>query len=313
MNADSLPWWDSQLAYAGDPNERVRSYRRLQSRWREVVLGLPPGSYVDRNGQERLLGSRLPDGAEPRHQLLSEEAVEYAFARLPELEKEGRKAEPGRLWHNMLSSQPMCFSLFGHFAHHREAAARVLNTVLPWPIDAIEEVLVEHAPSAAALALGGDRPDGTAFDTMLVVRGGGERRILGVETKYTEPFTQKRYDKPSYRTVTSRPKAWFVDGAAEIAREPSTNQLWRNLMLAQETADVMECEASVVVLTSAHDHHAEKAVDGIAPLLREPDSALVHTLLEDIFAAAATEPTLSDWAGSFRERYLDLALAEPPA
>lgn len=308
-----MPWWDPQLAYAGDPNNRVRSYRRLQSRWREVSLELPPGSYVDRNGQERLLGSRLPDNAEPRHQLLSDEAVEYALARLPELENEGRKAEPGRLWHNMLSSQPLCFSLFGHFAHHREAAARVLDKVLPWDVDTVEEVLVEHAPHAAAMAMGGDRADGTAFDTMLVIRSGTQKRVLGVETKYTEPFTQKPYDKPSYRTVTNRPGSWFVEGAAEAALKPSTNQLWRNLMLAQETSTAMKCKASVIVLTAAHDCHAETAVAGIAPLLRNPQQALQHTLLEDVIAEAAAEPTLFEWAARFRERYLDLALAEPPA
>jgi hypothetical protein len=150
METESMRWWDSRLSYAGDQNVRVRSYRRLQSRWREVELRLPPGSYVDRNGQERLLGSRLPEGSGPHHQLLSREAVDYALARLPGLEVEGRKAEPNRLWLNMLSSQPLCFSLFGHLAHHREAGARVLDAVLPWTVDAIDDVLVEHAPPAAA-------------------------------------------------------------------------------------------------------------------------------------------------------------------
>jgi len=313
MGTESMPWWDSRLSYAGDQNIRVRSYRRLQSRWREVELGLPPGSYVDRNGQERLLGSRLPEGSGPHHQLMSNEAVDYALARLPELETEGRKAEPNRLWLNMLSSQPLCFSLFGHLAHHREAGARVLDAVLPWTVDAIDDVLVEHAPPTAALSLGGDRPDNTAFDTMLIVRSGGEQRVLGVETKYTEPFTQKRYDKPSYRTITDRKGSWFKPGAAELAKDAKTNQLWRNVMLAQETATALKCAASVVVLTAAHDHHAEEAVQGIEQLLVDPDSSVTHALLEDVIAAADHEPTLAVWARRFRDRYLDLGLAKPPS
>jgi hypothetical protein len=312
MEAELIPWWDPRLAYVGDSNVRVRSYRRLQSRWREVELGLPPGKYVDRNGQERLLGSRLPEGSGPRQQLLSDEAVDYALARLPAIVVEGRKAEPSRLWLNMLSSQPLCFSLFGHLAHHREAGARVLDAVLPWAVDAIDEVLVEHAPAAAALALGGGRPDNTAFDAMLVVQSEGEQRVLGVETKYTEPFTQKRYDKPSYRATTHREGSWFDFGAAELAKEPKTNQLWRNVMLAQETAATLECRASVVVLTAARDHHAEQAVQGIKPLLVDADGRLTHTLLEDVVAAADNEPTLAEWARRFRERYLDLELADPP-
>lgn len=312
MAIDSMSWWDPRLAYAGDQNDRIRSYRRLQSRWREVELELPPGSYVDRNGQERPLGSRLPDGSQPGHQLLSEESVDYTLARLPKIEEEGRKAEPNRLWRNMLSSQPLCFSLFGHLAHHRGAGARVLDAVLPWPIESIEEVLVEHAPAAAALALGGERADNTAFDTMLIVRSDGKQRILGVETKYTEPFTQKRYDKPSYRAVTGRDGSWFSAGAAEVAKEPRTNQLWRNAMLAQETAKIMGYAASVVVLTAAHDHHAEQAVAGLTPWLVKPDDTMTHTLLESVITAAEKEPTLFDWATRFRARYLDLKLAEAP-
>lgn len=65
METESMPRWDSRLSYAGDQNVRVRSYRRLQSRWREVELRLPPGSYVDRNGQERLLGPGYPRAQDP--------------------------------------------------------------------------------------------------------------------------------------------------------------------------------------------------------------------------------------------------------
>ena len=72
----------------------------------------------------------MPCGAGLRDQLLSSEAVQYTERRLPELVAEGRAAEPGRLVRNMLSSQPLCFSLFGHFDAHRAAAARVLVVCL---------------------------------------------------------------------------------------------------------------------------------------------------------------------------------------
>jgi hypothetical protein len=276
------------------------------------VLHLPPGSYVTRYGDTRLLGSRLPEGSGPEHQLLSDEAVAYARDRLPQIQREGRKAEPQRLWLNMLSSQPLCFSLFGHLTNHREAGARVLNAVLPWPIDSLDEVLVEHAPPAAAAMLGGKRPDNSAFDAMLIVSSKGQQRILGVETKYTEPFTQRRYDKASYRHATGRQGSWFNPGAADLAVEPATNQLWRNLMLAQETAVVHGSPASVVVMSASHDDHAEKAVAGMKPLLRVPEETLTHTVFEDVLTAAANEPTLSAWATRVSQRYFDLALAEPP-
>jgi hypothetical protein len=260
----------------------------------------------------RPLGSLLPDGADISDQLLSEEAVVYAERRLPELDVERRKAERRRLFRNMLSSQPLCFSVFGHLDAHRDAAARVLDAVLPWPVDAVEDVVVEHAPPHAARALGGDRDDSTAFDAMLALRSGGRLHLVGVETKYTEPFSTKRYRKPSYDRATDRDGSWFVRGGADQAEHPSTNQLWRNLMLAQESVGGRADDGGVVVLTAADDPHAERAVTGMARLLREPERHLAHVQLEDLVAAARTETELQDWADRFRMRYLDLARAVPP-
>ena len=307
----AIPWWDSRLAYAED-SVRTRAYRRLQSRWREDALGLEPGTYTSRSGVTRRLGSLLPLGCGERDQLLSDEAVAYARARLPEIDAEGRGAEPTRLWRNMLSSQPLCFSLFGHLDAHRDAAARVLDAVLPWQIDSVERILVEHAPPSAALRLGGTAPDKTAFDAMLIAWTRGVPLLLGVETKYTEPFSPTEYDKTSYRTVSGAEQTWFLPNVSSIARGSATNQLWRNLMLAQESARDLDCEGAVVVLTAANDPHAEAAVSGIRPLLREPDRRLVHVLLEDVMEAATQEEELTSWAHVFTERYLDLRLAEIP-
>jgi len=83
-------------------------------------------------------------------------------------------------------------------------------------------------------------------------------------------------------------------------------------MLAQETAEVHGSIASVVVMSARHDHHAERAVAEMNPLLRAPEETLTHTFFEDVLTAAANEPTLSAWATRFSQRYFDLALAEPP-
>jgi PD-(D/E)XK nuclease superfamily len=305
-------WWDTRLAYEAD-SRRTRSYRRLQSRWREVELGLPPGQYTDRNGRLRCLGSRLPDGTPLDRQLLSMEAVAHAQLRLPQLDAEHRHADAVRLATNMLSSQPLCFSIFGHLDAHRSAGARVLAAALERPIEKIVDLVIEHAPAAASWAIGGDHPDNTAFDAMLTLRSQGEALLIGVETKYTEPFSPRVYEKPSYTRVTGAADSWFLPGAAETACASATNQLWRNLMLAQESGRALGVEAGIVVLTAAHDNGAQRAVAGMRALLKEPYRRLSHVLLEDLMDAATTEPSLAVWAERLRRRYLDLSLAEPPS
>lgn len=308
----TTPWWDERLAYEGDRSQRIRDYRRLQSRWREVELKLPPGSYTDRSGRIRLLGSRLPATAGLEHQLLSSEAVTYAQSRLEEIKREGGKAEAARLGLNLLSSQPLCFSVFGHLDSHRDAGARVLNNVLPWPVHAIETVLVEHAPRAAAIRLGNGRPDKTAFDAMLVLESDSRSLLVGVETKYTEPFSRRQYEKDSYTMLTEGLGSWFHPGTAAIASAPVTNQLWRNLLLAQESTWDGDYDGCVVVLSAATDRGATRAVEALRSRLKDPDARLAHVLLEDLMDAAAAEPSLRSWAGRFQWRYLALELASPP-
>jgi len=145
------------------------------------------------------------------------------------------------------------------------------------------------------------------------VSGAGRSRLVGVETKYTEPFSPTEYDKPSYRTVTNRASSWFMPNAAPQARRSATNQLWRNLMLAQESATDLAVNGAVMVLTAAKDPGAASAVAGISAVLKDPPQHLAHVLLEDLMAAAEQEPTLAAWAQRFYDRYLRLELARVPA
>jgi hypothetical protein len=83
--------------------------------------------------------------------------------------------------------------------------------VLAVDIVTIEEVLVEHAPPAAKAMLG----DRTAFDAFLLsTTSTGGKGFLGVETKYTEPFSPTRYPasryqhSPAYRLAGFPPRRW---------------------------------------------------------------------------------------------------------
>src|SRR5687767_2286077 len=69
----------------------------------------------------------LADGKAGRN-FLTPEIADVARARVAE----GAGAvEPFRLFHNMLSSQPMCFNLFGPLVRDTALAARLLPTLVP--------------------------------------------------------------------------------------------------------------------------------------------------------------------------------------
>ncbi len=285
-------WNDLSLEVPSDTAWRAQ-YRRLQSWYRETVLRTPPGA--DRGGITR--ANMLPADAvakNPELNFLDEEIAAYARKRRP---------SDGRLRRNMLSSMPLCFNLFGALRRHPTAAARGLGSVLDLDIKEILEIEVEWAPDPDA-HLG----DLTAFDAFVRYRtGGGRRAFLGVETKYTEPFSPGRYTSERYDALTRDPASGFRPGAERRLAGSATNQLWRNALLAHSLRSTDEFdEGRVVVLSCRGDAGAERAIAGLSAELRDPPALLRSATYEELVAAFDSEPELSSWAADFRRRYLDL-------
>ncbi|MDO8309023.1 MAG: hypothetical protein Q7V58_11775 [Actinomycetota bacterium] len=294
-----LRWDDDRLGYAKD-DERTAAYRRAQSRWRETVLHLPYGT----SGGGSPTGSMLTDDAPRDAQWLTAEAAAFARERTTGKRQLGdASVNTDRLYRNLLSSMPLCFNLFGHLNAHPRAAARVLTTVLRTKVTAIGDMRVEYAPPLARKVL----HDATAFDAYVPIHTADGAGFLAIETKYTEPFSPKEYDYEQYAAITNDPQGWFRRGSVAKARVSGTNQLWRNTMLAQLTESTYRDSGVgtgvVLVISAAGDKHAEDAVAGIAPLLKNRDR-IRHVLLEDIVAAALKVDELRYWAHLFSARYL---------
>lgn len=105
-------------------SKRTARYRRLQSLWRETVVGLPPGQ--DSKGNS--IGSWLPEASDG--QWLTPVIAAYVENPVPQALRDGEAIEQKRLRTNLMSSQPLCFDIFGQFAAQPESAARVLSRTL---------------------------------------------------------------------------------------------------------------------------------------------------------------------------------------
>jgi hypothetical protein len=304
-----VAWNDRSLTVESD-NPRTARYRLLQSWYREHQLGVRAGPRArtidasDEDDARSRVGSilrRVDVTSRPELNFLNEAAVGHASVRAQAVQVERGALDAYRLYHNMLSSMPLCFNVFGAL----RAAPGFIELVRHIDPDAteVEDVICERKPSPG---LG----DNTAFDAFVTYHAGAHRRFLGVETKYTEPFSQKVYDTEQYRTVSANPE-WFASGAADHLLGTATNQLWRTLMLAAVTEqdDTLGFERGrAVVLTTADDTAAAAAVGTARSVLASPDQ-LTHLALEDLVTAAdsASDASLGRWATDFRRRYLDLS------
>jgi len=301
-----LPWNDPSLLVASDPPRRAIR-RRLQGWWREHWLGLPPGRDDDGIVRNNLLPRASLDGC-PTANFLGPEIAAYVEKRAPLVLAGGGTLDEDRLWRNLLSSMPMCFNLFGMLRAFPGPASRVLSAVTGLPIHQVEEMDVEWIPEG-----GHPLGDRTAFDAFVTYRDRqGRRGFLGVETKYTEPFSRKSYDKDRYRAVTSWPEAGFVPGAAERLKAADTNQLWRNSLLAVAVRKEMGFDFGAVwVVALADDPHVAAALSVFEDLHTAPDPLVRSTSLEHLVSAAESEPVFVEWSADFTRRYLDVSVVSP--
>ncbi len=295
-------WTDPVFRVRSDPPRRAER-RLLQGWWRESELGLPPGR--DEGGVLR--NNMLPMSAvraDPGLNFLDPAVSEYVQVRAPKVLRLEGALDEDRLFRNLLSSMPMCFNLFGLFRSHPMAAARVLSQATGLDVGHIDEIEVEWTPDG-----GHPLGDRTAFDAWVAyTTSTGARGFFGVETKYTEPFSQRVYLRDRYTEVTTWPESGFVPEAIELLSGRQTNQFWRNALLALAVRREGGFDAGhVLVVALDDDPHVAHAMRVFQGAHTAPESLVRVASLQRLVAIAHTEPDLSSGASMFSRRYLDLS------
>jgi hypothetical protein len=120
--------------------------------------------------------------------------AEYVDERIPQVRQAKGTLDPDRLRRNMLSSQPMCFNLFG-FLRHAPGSAKLLSGLLERPVRAVSIMECEWP--------GDYLDDKTAFDAFVVYETeAGAQAFYGIETKYTDSFSPTEYPPEKYQPQT---------------------------------------------------------------------------------------------------------------
>jgi hypothetical protein len=227
---------------------------------------------------------------------------------LRRLEDSSGTVEPFRLLHNMLSSQPMAFNLFGPLVDDLPLATCLARALWGRQIAKVTRVEIEWAPTPSSEYIG----DRTAFDASVeyeLVSGG--LGFVGIETKLTEPFSQAHYDIASYRRWMDADSPWRADAAGEVDNVRH-NQLWRDHLLAWAMlrhADSRYKEGRLAVVSHPLDEKCAATVAGYRDLLR--DEATFQDLpLDRLVATWAPLARGSQWLNDFTLRYLDLSQSE---
>lgn len=221
---------DAHLAFVDSDSPFQRRARLLQSLWREE-RGLEPGPRE--SGKAELLGSRLvmPEARETLANYLTERIRQIVRSETidPSRDREKLYGKP-RIFNDLLSSQPLCFNLFGELKADLDLATAALRRTWPDRIDAVVAIEFEWSPGRRDPTYLGNR---SAFDVYVLhtVPGGGGNGFIGIEVKYHENLRVKAAQHRPIYDRRAEQSAVFRAGATEALHRPPLQQIWLDHLL----------------------------------------------------------------------------------
>jgi hypothetical protein len=300
----------------GIPHEILRAYhvfvpsdnafqkraRLLQAMWREDE-GLPIGSH-----RGRPLGSRLemPRAEERLENFLTDTIRACVRREVLGADPADRKlfARP-RIFDDLLSSQPLCFNLFGELQADLGLATAIFRSLLPGRVGEVTTIRFEHSPGRGDVRFTGDRSAHDVFVEYTSVDG--RRGFVGVEVKYHENLDDKAARlRPRYEELADALKI-FDPARRTLLRNKPLQQIWRDHLLAgsQVLPGAGFDECVFAFLHPKNNGRCVAAVRDYAACLTDPSTFVGWTL--EGFVDAARAANAGPWVELFHRRYLDFA------
>lgn len=282
----------------GSDNEWQRRARVAQSLWRQ------------RNGFEaglhrgRPLGSRLreAEGLPPRMASYMTENIRVAVRHALSTRQSGALFAEPRLWTDLLSSQPLCFNLFGELAADLELATRVLGSLLGERAGVVESIRFEWSPGRGDPKYLANK---SAFDVFVTYRGSRGRGFLALEVKYHEDLRGKAATASErYRTL-ARMHGLFSEKVFDRLERPPLQQLWLDHLLALQMLSVDGHHWQDGVFVVLHPARNQRCADAVAAYrgLMSETATFDAITLERLLEVLAHE-TDRHWVAEVNDRYI---------
>jgi hypothetical protein len=207
-----------------------------------------------------------------------------------------------RIWNNLLSSQPLCFNLFGELQQDLELASDVVRDLTDGRTKEVTRVRFEYSPGRGEQRYTGDH---SAFDVFLETRtASGGAGFVGIEVKYHENLKDdEARHRPRYDEVTREMGCFDVDKLADVKKKP-LEQIWRDHMLAGALLHADDYEDGFFVfLHPERNEYCAEAVKDYQSCLKDTSTFVPWTLQQ--VCDAVVDKTDAEWVDLFYERYLD--------
>jgi hypothetical protein len=212
------------------PDTDFASYARLlQSKWR-VKKGLKKnetpksnyGNFVDTNTAKAEKVNFITDNIK---KLVSDKILD--------IRRDGGLISEPRIWNNLLSSQPLCFNLFGELHYDLDLATRFFQKLFPGKVSSVTKIDFEFSSKR-------DNPDNSAFDVYIEYLHDDKKCFFGIEVKYQENLFEETPKKAAeifanhkseYLRLANDSK-FFIPNAFEQLKLVPLAQIWRDHLLS---------------------------------------------------------------------------------
>jgi hypothetical protein len=206
-----------------------------------------------------------------------------------------------RIFDNLLSSQPLCFNLFGELQQDLALATTVMKTLVPDRAARVTRIALEYSPGRGDPRYTDDK---SAFDVFVEFQTpSGGRGFAGVEAKYSETLRQaasrhrRRYDE-----VAASMGCFRSERLDELRSQP-LHQIWRDHLLAGSLLTEGDYEDGFCVfLYPEENRHCRGAQLTYRECLQDEDTFVAWTL-EDV-SGVIRQNTQAEWIDCFVDRYL---------
>ena len=296
-----------QRYHAWEPKTDERDFqwrlRLLQSLWREEK-GLSAG---EDHGKARGARLAMPAAKDTLSNYLTPNIREVVRR---ELDNPGDKLYGApRIYENLLSSQPLCFNLFGELTLDLDLATRALADMSEGRIARVSAIDFEFSPGRKDSRYTGDR---SAFDVYVryETRSGG-KGFAGIEVKYHESLNigeeRAHYEEHGERyDEIAEAMGCFHEAKLDGLRGSRLQQIWRDHLLMGVHKDVDGFEdAFFVLLHPEANSWFSEAVQEYRQCLSD-DGSFRSWTLEDLVERLMAHSS-AEWIRDFHRRYLDFS------
>lgn len=292
-------------AYYASDTEFAAYARLLQSRWREKK-GYKKGklgNYLDPiealRGKANFLTERIQT-------LVQYEVYKSRYT--------GQWISTPRIWENLLSSQPLCFNLFGEMHFDLDLASRFFSSLFPSKVNSVTAVFFEHSPGRGKEEFTGDW---SAFDVFIEYEDRkGKPGFIGIEVKYAESLKDDKKKaakiygrhKHIYSGISNRSGIFHQSSMAQLKEVP-LQQIWRDHLLSLRMREKGR-DGFFVYLFPSLNKECQEAVERYKKLLisENREKTGFYPIHLEIFIKTLRKLKRTDWTLELQERYLGISL-----